>query len=397
MADELFPKEIIDHAVESNFSNHSIHSKLIYSTVLSGIILAFFVLPFIYTDVSIKSRGIIKPLTERNQLKSLISGKIKKLYIHENSKVYKGEIVAEVDAPLLQEKRVFNTQKIKKVKHYLHDLQSLQKMDSASIFQSVALQTIKYRRSLLAFRQKLHNSLQKVQEASLTFKRTKTLYDREVSSRAAYEKGLFHLKTAQNAFQLLLKQQINNWQSDQIKYREQLKKLTNQKHQLREQQEQYVIKAPVSGTIQNMHGLYPGSYISANEKLAEISPDTNLTVECYVSPKDIGLLKIGMKARFQISAFNFHQWGFLKGEIEEISDDVTMVQERPVFKVRCRLNREYLTLQNGYKGKIKKGMTLQARFQITKRNLFQLLYDNIDDWLNPKWGARISDDQQASL
>jgi len=28
-------------------------------------------------------------------------------------------------------------------------------------------------------------------------------------------------------------------------------------------------------------------------------------------------------------------------------------------------------------------MTLQARFLVTERTLFQLLYDKADDWLNP--------------
>jgi len=397
MADELFPKEIIDHAAESNFSKHSVRSKLIYCMVLIGIILSLLVLPFIYTDVSVKSQGIIKPLTERNPLISLRPGKIKKLYIHNNMPVHKGEIVAKIEAPLIREKQAFNIQRIEKVKQYLHDLQTLQKVDSTSLFHPVALHTIKYRQSLQAFRQKMHNSLQKIKEATLSYSRTKTLFDREVSSRATYEKSLFQLKTAQNAFQLLLKQQINKWQADQIDYREELKKLKNQKHQLVKQLDQYIIKAPVAGTIQNMIGMYPGSYVSTNEKLAEISPDTGLTAECYISPKDIGLLRKGMKARFQISAFNFHQWGFLNGKIEEISDDVTMMQDRPIFKVRCRLNQKYLSLQNGYKGKLKKGMTLQARFQITRRNLFQLLYDNIDDWLNPKWGKEFIQDQRASL
>jgi len=31
----------------------------------------------------------------------------------------------------------------------------------------------------------------------------------------------------------------------------------------------------------------------------------------------------------------------------------------------------------------KKGMTLQARFIVTKRSLWQLLYDKVDDWANP--------------
>ena len=41
------------------------------------------------------------------------------------------------------------------------------------------------------------------------------------------------------------------------------------------------------------------------------------------------------------------------------------------------------SLKNGYSRPLKKGMTLQARFVITKRSLWQLVYDKIDNWLNP--------------
>jgi len=40
-------------------------------------------------------------------------------------------------------------------------------------------------------------------------------------------------------------------------------------------------------------------------------------------------------------------------------------------------------LKNGYEGKLKKGVTLQARFVVTERSLWQLLYDKVDDWVNP--------------
>jgi HlyD family secretion protein len=57
--------------------------------------------------------------------------------------------------------------------------------------------------------------------------------------------------------------------------------------------------------------------------------------------------------------------------------------KQPYFKVRCSLDQHELSLKNGYVGKIRKGMTLQARFFVTRRTLFQLLYDKADDWLNP--------------
>ncbi len=85
----------------------------------------------------------------------------------------------------------------------------------------------------------------------------------------------------------------------------------------------------------------------------------------------------------QISAFNYNQWGLLTGKIIEISNDIQLVKEQPIFKVKCALDQDFLKLKNGYPAKFKKGMTLHARFMVTKRSLWQLLYDKVDDWVNP--------------
>jgi HlyD family secretion protein len=47
------------------------------------------------------------------------------------------------------------------------------------------------------------------------------------------------------------------------------------------------------------------------------------------------------------------------------------------------LDNPILRLKSGQEGEIKKGMTFNARFVIARRSLFQLLYDKVDDWLNP--------------
>jgi HlyD family secretion protein len=90
-----------------------------------------------------------------------------------------------------------------------------------------------------------------------------------------------------------------------------------------------------------------------------------------------------MPVRFQVNAFNYNQWGLAYGKITALPNDIQIVDGKPVFKVKCSLDLEYLELKNGYKGYLKKGMTLQAHFIVTQRTLWQLLYDKIDDWMNP--------------
>ncbi|WP_343331006.1 HlyD family efflux transporter periplasmic adaptor subunit [Polaribacter staleyi] len=139
----------------------------------------------------------------------------------------------------------------------------------------------------------------------------------------------------------------------------------------------------MNGTLINIIGIQEGSFINAGIPLAEISPDSNLIAECYVSPIDIGLINPNNTIKFQIDAFNYNQWGLATGKILEIGKDIELINETPIFKIRCKIDQKHLTLKNNFKGNLKKGMTFSARFKLTERTLYQLLYDKIDDWLNP--------------
>ena len=181
--------------------------------------------------------------------------------------------------------------------------------------------------------------------------------------------------------------QLSQWQQALRSYEKELTELENQTAQLRKEMDNLDIKAPVNGTVQNLIGIYAGSSVFAGQELAQISPNTDLLAEVYVSPNDIGLLRPGMNVRMQVGAFNYNQWGLLTGKVKEISSDIQVMNNRPMFEVKCSLEKDHLTLKNGYKGNLKKGMTLQARFVVTQRSLWQLLYDKADDWLNPNLQA----------
>ena len=162
-----------------------------------------------------------------------------------------------------------------------------------------------------------------------------------------------------------------------------LLQLSSEEEQLKIEKSYAVIKAPVSGTIQQFNGKYKGAFLQAGEVIAVISPDSTLVASCYVTPADIGLIRNGMPVNFQLDAFNYSSWGFIQGDVEEVGNDFVMNNQQPVFLVKCRLYTISMSLKNGYSRSLKKGMTLQARFIITKRSLWQLLYDKVDNWLNP--------------
>ncbi|MCH8550240.1 MAG: HlyD family secretion protein, partial [Balneolaceae bacterium] len=188
-----------------------------------------------------------------------------------------------------------------------------------------------------------------------------------------------------NRYRLFIEQQQNQWSLDGIAFQEELDQLESEKIRLTRELDRYEIRAPISGTIQNASGVFQNSFVHANQSLGEISPDTSLIAEIFVLPNDIGLLQKGMEVRIQIDAYNHHDWGVVTGRIQSISGDAIMNEGQPLFRVRCSLDKTYLELKNGFRGEIKKGMTLQARFIVTRRSLLQLIFDKADDWLNPMW------------
>ena len=73
----------------------------------------------------------------------------------------------------------------------------------------------------------------------------------------------------------------------------------------------------------------------------------------------------------------------ITGRVLEVSDDFVDSGNQPMFRVRCALDRSHLVLSNGFVGRVKKGMTLRARFVVARRSLLQLLRDDVSDWLDP--------------
>lgn len=220
-------------------------------------------------------------------------------------------------------------------------------------------------------------------KANQDVERANLLLKQKVIAEIEMEEKQFNLNKLEAEYETLLATQQSQWAIDLNNLKMSLLELESQSKQLEQERSLYQLKAPEKGTFQLTTGKYKGSYIQSGEILGVISPDSTLVAECYISPRDIGLIQKGMQTKLQIDAFNYNDWGFINAKIIDIDNDYILIQEKPVFRVKCQLQTDRIQLKNGFQGILKKGMTLQARFVVTERTLFQLLYDNVDDWINP--------------
>lgn len=143
-----------------------------------------------------------------------------------------------------------------------------------------------------------------------------------------------------------------------------------------------IIRAASQREIQQTKRIEFAGFNTTGFTILNASQESNLTIECFVSPSDVGLLSENDPVNFQIDGFPYKQWGMANGKILQINDDVSMVEDKPKYIVICSLQKTSLLLSQNTSVHLKRGMTLIAKFKITKRTVFQLLFDKIDDWHN---------------
>ena len=381
----IFPQEIIENTAEFHFHSHNSTTKIVYQALLIILAVAFAGLFFIKVDVNVKSTGLFRPLEERNDIKPLVSGRIDSVFIRENAHVKAGQVLLTIKRESLEGKNdVLHLQQAD-ADAQLDDLGKLINAYKKNDWSKrLKLESGIYSQQYSLFMQRIAEARSRYAVARRNHDRFLYLYRRQAVSAVEYDDVKLKLDNISNELSLIGEDQGSKWQTELNALKTQTREMSSQDEQYAEEKEFYTLRATVTGSIQQLKGIQPGSLISANELLGEISPDSGMIAETYVLPKDIGLLKIGTRARFQIDAYNYNQWGMVSGKVMSISNDIFMDGgKQPYFKVRCLLDNHQLQLKNGYVGKIKKGMTLQARFYVTRRTLFQLLYDKADDWLNP--------------
>ncbi len=383
MYNSILPSDIIYYTSEKILARDFSKGHVIYISVLSFIIMTLILLPILKVTVSVQSNGIIRPVIEKNEIKSLTSGIVESIFIKENQKIKKNKTLLVIDDSVLKRKLQLIEYQQDEQEKFLHDL-TLLTSDLSNLSVKVShLKTIHYRNEYLYFKNQVSENRYNYDKANIKLKRCRALSRDKLLRLSELEEQELEVSKLRFQYEMLFENQSSQWHKELLDCRLKIKELKTE-HKRTERERKYAaIKAPVSGTIEQFSGISVGGFIQAGQLLAVISPDSGILAEVYISPRDIGLIHVGTRVNIQVDAFNYHQWGLITATVVTICDDYFTLNGHPHFRIKCKLDRNFLQLKNGYKGFLKKGMTIRARFLITKRSLFQLLYDHIDDWVNP--------------
>ncbi len=357
-------------------------SKMLYGFLLLVITTVIVSLPLIKIKITTSASSMIQTALTREKVFTPSTGKILKLSFENNDSVVAGDTLLWVD----------NSSIIAQ----LHILKSQQNLLENNLHDLKVIRDVYFKNALPSFRTSTYqlefgNMLEQGKEISVRYnkirkdyERQKKIFQEKVISESDFDEYQLKYDQVKNELNINEKRFQAKCSAEEYQYKQDLKNICKQIEQATEQDKKSLVIANISGTIYKTEGVQQGTFLQAGQQLAEVVPDSSLIAFCYVSSKDIGYMYLNQPMHLQVDAFNFIEWGMLTGRVVEISKDITLSPDgKPYFIVKCKLNKDHLVLKNGYKGTLRKGMTCTANFELSERSLWQLIFDKMNDWLNP--------------
>ncbi|WP_430814464.1 HlyD family secretion protein [Carboxylicivirga sp. RSCT41] len=351
----------------------------LYWVILITVFAGFIALPFIHVDVSVQSRGTITTLNKMVQLNSPVTAKVTAVNISENKNVRCGDtLIVLQQSGFINEIELVN-QQMELQTNYIDDISSL-----LGHIENANVNTTLYQKEYEDYTTSIKMFRRKIDKLGVDFKRTAALFKDGVVPLTTYQEDSFKLEEARDELMMYISASNARWETDRRNYIVSNQELKSKVENLWQERSQYLLTAPFDGSIIDFNGVAVGNFLTESQLIAYLSPQQELIAECYISPSDIGFIHTDMPVRLQIDTYDYNQWGMLDAVVFEVADDVSLVDGQYKYLIRCHLKQDSLKLSNGVVGNMKKGMSLTGRFIVTQRSLFHLLFDTVDDWLNPK-------------
>lgn len=390
------PVALAPHTVESLHALHAARRPWLYWVTLVGAMGGLASLPLLEVEVSASAPGIVRPATERVELRLPLSGRIARVLTQDNERVALNQPLLELATPDLDERLARNAalQAEKRAAMELLETLSTARLSELNMLPlpdvGRAVESFAGVRALLQEAAQLHVQIEasRVAEAKARTElgRATALAEKGIATQRELDDARYALERVQAEARLTIEQVRTRWHGRREEEGMALDNLISEAKRLEAERALAIVRAPVAGTVQGLVGVSAGAFVNAAQTIASISPDDRLRVETLVSARDIGLVRVGQPVRLQVDAFPYTQWGLMDGRVVEVAADATATSSGspPAFKVTIEPARPHLALANGAMGALGKGMTVSARFITARRTLLQILYQDASEWLDPQ-------------
>lgn len=353
--------------------------EFVFYTVICLVLITFGLLSYMKVNDVVKANGIVKTQMNNSCVKNVISGQINEIFYGPDQFVEKDEVLYTLKDDLfvslkadllnrmeLNEKKLTCTDKLMESFYAEKNLVSgkdvfvysqLDEYLKTVAYKESQIELLKYQYEVEKKKPEVMVNPQKVYEAFMN-------YQLSVEELDKY-KASFLADVVQRKVEL---------ESE----REQLSQ------EMRRLEEQYlflVVKAPVSGFVQEISSLNTGDYIFSDQSVMNIIPndEKNFRIQLNVPTKDIREISPGMEVKLRLSAFPFFEYKGAVGKVTAIDSDVRQSSNGGLYYcVYCDIDRTEFEGKKNISYPLRPGIEVNARIVLEKVTVMNFILRKLD-------------------
>lgn len=355
-------------------------------------------------DESTRASGTVIASSRVQVIQSVDGGVLEQLRVREGDRVRKGEVLAVFDETRtrasLQEteaKRTSQRATLTRLEAELGDAEPNFAPELMKRFPAV----VQVQQSLYRERRKaLAAELQALADVARLARDELAMVERLVATGDASQVELLRARRAVTEAQSALANRRNKYIQDVsaelAKVREDYEQVEQQATQKRQQLANSVVSSPTSGIVKNVKFTTLGGVLRAGDELLQVVPvDDQLIVEAKVLPRDIALIRPGLKATIKFDAYDYTVFGIVDGEVTYVSAD-TMRDETQradssaatYYRVHVRTTVPGPVTRSGRQIEVLPGMTAQVDIRTGQRTLLAYLLKPVTKTLTEAFRER---------
>lgn len=193
------------------------------------------------------------------------------------------------------------------------------------------------------------------------------------ASSDAYRLAIDRIKMEQNVRQSDRKSKIDGLQREVATLMGKMAVAEKTVDRLEQEVENYIIRAPISGTIGEMLEIKPGSVVSLGEKLVSIVPAGEVMIVAHFSKQAAaGRIAPGQTAKMRIDAYPWMQFGTVKAQVANVGSESTN------GKVRVDLS---IQSQHDARFSIRHGLTGAVEVEVNRIRPVELILRKVGTWI----------------
>lgn len=332
--------------------------------IILGIIVA---LPLVKVDVVSTSGGMIRPCQEPIELFSSITGRVDSTLLMDNILVNCGDTLIWLRRKLPDTRMEELLEQVQRNRLFISDMKAILQGENA-------LSTARYRQSFKSHSTSGEQLRLKKNFLENEYQTAGILYDQKVIPIREIEQARSEYLVACAQIDMHQENYRNQLEDELLRLVHQNRQYEGELAEIRVTLQNYVIQAPISGTLKQCRGIKTGSVIQPGTGLGSISPSGAVLADCYVETRNISDIHTGMPVKIRMDGKSQRSVHRLETRVSQVDPDVIVLNGRPVYRVRCPIDET--------EGLIP-GMTFSASMLLYRSSLASLLTEKLNRNFNP--------------